>query len=832
MTIIEFIKLLRKHLVLLLGTPVILAVIVAYLTRHPDFKFASETKLYTGITTGSSVEMDKSLSYFAASTAFDNLINIIKSRKTQQEVAVKLLAQHLLMSKADPEFILPASFARLGRMTPAYVRKMVDDNLKVRPPDSTLAAKAESDSISRNNFFAFAEKKNTNQIAIPPPGIDPVAYRRTVALLTNIMNSSDTNFVYKLLNFDDPHYSIKAISTVSVQRIGSSDMVQLKYETDDPGICQQTLALMIDACILNFKIIKANQSDAVVKYFEFQLENASTKLRLAEDKLLNFNKENNIINYYEQSKAVAVAKEALDANYGDMKIRLAGIEAATANLEQKLGDQHQLQLKNSDLIQKKNQLGALAYQIATAEAKAENNTDNISQLAELKVKAEKLTEEIRDKVSEFYKMGTSVEGIPTNTLLKDWIDNVIEGENTRAGLRVLGDRINEFQKQYAIYAPAGANVKRIEREISVSEGEYLEILHGLNLARLKLQDNELASNIKTVDPPFYPLSPNKTKRKLSIIIAAFAGFVIVLSIILFLEYFDKTLKSPDKASKLLDLKMAGMLPRILLKSANVNLPFVVNRLLDLTLQNGEQVLKETAMPKTVRNIVIFSTMGQEGKTVVACNLTRKLIKNGEKVLYLNFNSGSLSEYDTETIGASSVETTCSGENVINRKSRPSLLRLLLGYEDNRIDYDSPYLAGPEGNIANDCYAGYKIDNRFRQAATYTDLLLSSGNSSTDNPAYVLIEIPALLCYPVPTKLIENADLAILVCRSNREWNEADNGALENIRRLSGNRLRFFLNGADLVEVETLLGELPRKRSWLRRTVKKIVRLQFKSDSRI
>jgi hypothetical protein len=38
--------------------------------------------------------------------------------------------------------------------------------------------------------------------------------------------------------------------------------------------------------------------------------------------------------------------------------------------------------------------------------------------------------------------------------------------------------------------------KRIEREITVSEQGYLEILHGLNLAKLKLQDSEMSSNIK------------------------------------------------------------------------------------------------------------------------------------------------------------------------------------------------------------------------------------------------------------------------------------------------------------------------------------------------
>jgi hypothetical protein len=39
---------------------------------------------------------------------------------------------------------------------------------------------------------------------------------------------------------------------------------------------------------------------------------ANDNLKAAEDKLLEFNKASNIINYYEQSKAVAVVKEDME----------------------------------------------------------------------------------------------------------------------------------------------------------------------------------------------------------------------------------------------------------------------------------------------------------------------------------------------------------------------------------------------------------------------------------------------------------------------------------------------------------------------------------------
>ena len=113
MTVSDILRLLRKHMVLLLITPVLLVTLVAILTRHPTYTFSSETTLYTGIASGSSVEMDKAFSFFANNTAFDNLINVINSRETQQEVAIRLLAQHLMLPGPDPRYISAKSYEDL-----------------------------------------------------------------------------------------------------------------------------------------------------------------------------------------------------------------------------------------------------------------------------------------------------------------------------------------------------------------------------------------------------------------------------------------------------------------------------------------------------------------------------------------------------------------------------------------------------------------------------------------------------------------------------------------------------------------------------------------------
>lgn len=856
MNLIDLLRLLKKHLVLLIVTPLIMASLVYYMTRKPVLIYSSETTLYTGIASGSSVDMDKSLSFFATNTAFDNLINVIKSRETQQEVAIRLLAQHLMMDRFDPKYISRKSFLELRKITPAQVMRLVVKEKKTEKPveepvktdvfpksdslqritDSLVTAGSgisqgvdslEVDTALIEENFSFSSLDTSSAGRSLPPSIDPEAYEQTVENLKHFMASSDTNFVYKLLYYHHPHYSLSAISKTTVKRIGNSDLVKLNYDSDDPGICKQTLVLFTEVCIRNYKNIKENRSDAVVKYFEHQVKQSAIRLRLGEDKLLKFNEDHNIINYYEQSKAVAIVKENLDVSYHDMRIKLAGTLASIKRIEDKLNNQGEIQLNNANIVEKRKQLATVKSKIAQIETirfAGQTDTTNNQSLARLKFKADKLEEELKQSVKSLYNFTNTVEGLPINNLLNDWIKNVIQYEDTKAGLAVLGDRIIEFQKQYAIYAPAGATIKRIEREINVSEQEFLELLHGLNMAKLKVQDAELSASIKAVDPPFFPLTPNPTKRSLLIMVAAVFGFLIVLGIIIAMEYFDSTLKNPKKAAASLKLSGLGIFPKIFLKTGSLNFPFIANRLLEIIVQQiGIIPAKSTDEPKS---LLFFSTLSVEGKSVIAANIAQKLVRQGKRVLLLNYSMESLRQMEISQIGYTEENLHNAKPRKTAKRKRVSILGRLLGYPDTRVDYNSPFLKEPESLLdREDCYT-YSIGSDYFNARNYQDLLNNFSYRDGIKPDYVLIEIPNILSYPYPTELIRSVSMPVLVCRANHVWSEADKSALDNIRQLTDAEPKFLLNGVEIPVVETVLGDLPKKRSRLRRIIKKVIRFQF------
>ena len=484
MAIIDFIRLILKHIVLLIVVPIFLGCLVILLTTNPSFKYSSETLLYTGLASGSSIEMDKTFNYQATNTAFDNLINIINSRETQEEVAIRLLAQHLMLPEANPKYISQEHFIEFQKKIPKDIYKYVSTgNVTDIDPDQ----------LNNYHYEPF------------PSEINRKNYEKTVSNLKALMKSGSDNFVYELLNYgEDKHYSLKAISEIKAQRINSSDLMKLSYTVNDPGICQQTLSIYNQVCIINYKSIKENRSDAVVKYFENELEKARGFLKDAEDKLLEFNKSSNIINYYEQSKAVAVVKEEMDVNYKKITAELAGVNAGTKKLEEKIKIQEIIQEKSNILLKKKRDLGDLNFKIALTQSEIEssNKQQDILKLDKLKIQSEVLISDIKKGVDELYTYQNSIDGLPISKVLPDWINNVVESEKLKAQINVINGQNNDFKEVYAEYAPAGANMKRLEREISVAEQGYLEILHGLNLAKLKLQDSEMSSNLKTIDSPF------------------------------------------------------------------------------------------------------------------------------------------------------------------------------------------------------------------------------------------------------------------------------------------------------------------------------------------
>lgn len=714
--------------------PIILASLVFFLTQDQPKVFNSKARVYTGIASGSTIELDNTkLDFRATNTAYDNLLNLIKARTTIETVGLKLFAQHMSLDSVNTKVISREKYDALMEIVPDEVKK--------------LAVKGDVGKTFEN----FEKLKNSNH----------------------------TNFIYELINLKHPDYSIeKIIGRISVRRILSSDFVDIEFESEDPAICQNTLLILAEVFVKLNAEIKVNQSDAVVKYFQGQLNTSTKHLRSAEDELLDFNRTHNIINYYEQTKHIASEKEHFELEYQKVHIKHYGAKAVLNTLESKLESHEKKRLSSEEIMTLRNELADVNFEISMKSLGIE--TDSVKRLQNAKdvVALEKrglvLKESLGTRVNDLYSTDYDEKTLASTDILTDWLENTILFESTKAQLKVMDQKRLEFEKLYQVFSPLGATMKRLERKIDIAEREYLSLLHSLGLAKLRQQNVELKSNLKLIEVPFFPINPKPSKRMILVIVAGMAGFVLVTFTVLILEFLDGNLNTAARAEDKIDLKVSSIFPVINENSKKIDFDYLTNKAVNAISRNIilNQFKKEKGKMPVVN--MFFSTQDEEGKTFICKHLITKLCELDYKTLHVTYDS-----FDLE------LQEPC--------------------YQ--KLQYQ----------VSDQLYKISKVEE-FDETGSIKDFSFYD---------FIILELPSIIKNPFPVKLAATMDFTFLVTRANRAWGEADKNALTLFNEATtGPEPSIILNGVKVLEMETVVGDIPKKRSIIRRWIKKVVQFRF------
>jgi len=575
---------------LLMFVPILVGVLVFFLTRNSPKSYQSQAKVYTGIASGYSIESldNGNFNYFAINNAFDNLVNLINSRSTIEETGLKLFALHISQQELNPQILSEKSFNDLAEIVPEEVFKLVD----------------------------------------------PLSLDQTYENLVQFKDKNKNNFVYELVNLYHKHYSFNAISKIKVNRVGNSDLLEIEYTSDDPAVSYQTVRIIIDVFIEHYSSLKENQTDAVVNYFNDQLEFTARKLSNAEDSLLIFNMNNKIINYYEQTKHVASQIEKYELEKQSVTLDFEAAKSVIEELELKAGAKNQRKLQGENILNLRNHIFKLSKKISSHQLETNKDQNLQQQINAYEKEHYELKQELYKAIDSLHLIENSLEGVNIEEVINNWLDNIIAFEETRAKLKALEERKIELDNNIMHFAPLGANLKKIERKIDVIEKEYLTLLHNLGLAKLKQQNNEMSSNIKIVDAPELPIDPIPSKRKVLLIAATLAGFIIVFALIILIYFLDATLRNIDRSTKATKLNTVGAYPQINTRKINniydkklkdIALNMIINNL--IALSNSD--------PKEVYNIGFLSIYEGEGKTTILKELERRLIEFGGKNISFN-----------------------------------------------------------------------------------------------------------------------------------------------------------------------------------------------------
>ncbi len=507
MNFIEFIQLLLRNKKWIIAFPIITGVAVFFLTRNMPHTYSSEMVIYTGIASGYNFNSDAEgkIDYHEANSKFDNLINTITSKETRKVVALRLLADLI----NHPQ--------ELNRV----VTKLKLERFEWLNDSSALTkVRGASEAVTMQNLSA------------------------------QILQGSQNPY-YQLLygQYANP-FNLNTLNSIKATRIGFSDMVKVEYTSEDAFITKKTLDLLAEVFLQKYKGMRIGEVSSVVKYFEEQTALALARLQKAEMILKNFRTTNRLINYYEQTKYIADQKEDYDQRESQLQMDLEGYKSALAKVEKKLSSRAVIQLRSDEVVKSKDELSAQYNSLGLALVKGNQND------AAKNAKIEALKKDLKENIQGLYDVNNSTEGIPGKDLLDEWLSLTVSTEEGTAKLKVLEKSKAEFEKIYDLFAPMGSDLNKLERDVDVSEKEYLNLLHNLNQAKLRERNLVVTENISITDPPDMPAVPNSSKRLILVIAAAFSCFIIVMVVLIMKEYLDDSISNPLNFLKTTGVKTA------------------------------------------------------------------------------------------------------------------------------------------------------------------------------------------------------------------------------------------------------------------------------------
>jgi len=703
--------------------PLLAGGIVFYLTKDLPVKYSTFSTIYSGVTSNNGLAVQvMRVDNIATQNEYNNLMTILKSNSLYEDISLHLLTQHLILSKPNKEFLSKKAFAELNKTVPNEVKKLV----------------------VKGNF------------------------EKTYKNLKSYIKEDEKNYIYHLMNFNNKYYSIQAISNIKSERLTNSDLIKISYESEDAGICYNTVKFATQIFIERYSALKLSQSNSAISYFEGQLKDASVKLNDAEQKLLDFNINNEVINYYEQTKQVTTQQEKIDVRLQEVKMEYEAAQAVLSKLEHNVETRYKINLRNTEILRIRQQLVECNNAITAIEI--DENSAKKNKLVDLKINRKIIENKLESKIDSINIFENKSQGIESQKMLGEWLEAVKNNENYAALFKSMKDRQIEFNKQFKRYAPLGATIKRIEREIDVYEREYLSILQDLGIARQNEQNIDMRSNMKVFDDTEFPINAIPSKKNLYVIVTILFSLIFYLLAIFIIELMDKRIKTPSLLHQLTGLPVIGAFCTEN-KKKFISTDIIEQRAALMIFEKIRQLGSESPRPFVIQ---IFSSWDNAGKLFIAKYLSAEIERHNFTVKVLNFEP----------------EITEEGNvtKPLNNESKTELDAIYLHDKINQYDSYAELIS------AENIVADFVIS------------VMSPVSNGIDNPV-----------------IISDVKANFIVYDASALWAEADNFILEKLIKAVPNGLYAILTKAEPDNLEEMYGEIPKKRSFIRKALKKLLK---------
>jgi polysaccharide biosynthesis transport protein len=414
-------------------------------------------------------------------------------------------------------------------------------------------------------------------------------------------------------------------------------LIDIKYTHTDPHVAEKVVNAIAESYVFSNLEKRTEANSTTGDFLQKRIAELQQQIRTAEERLVNYAKNNQII--------------SLDPNQNTVVERLAGLNR---------------QLLEAENDRKTAQAAYNAAKVpeaasALAEDGAKQTTEIETKLIELRQKRAQLlvdateeapeVKEVDQQIGELDKQLKDLRSRKSATLVTNLNTRYLQTLEREESLR---KAFEQQRAQTLSQNEAAINYRIIQQEIETNKS----LLNGL-LQGAKENDVVLAgkpNNISIVDYALTPDTPVGPNRARTVIAAFFLSIGLGLGLALFFEYLDDTVHSTEEVERVLHLPALAVIPSMgagrrrvrsgttaLQKQTNGNGTRNIELLMNVDgrspLAEAYRHLRTSVLLSTAgrapKSLLVTSSLPGEGKTTTAVNTAVSLAQTGASVVIID-----------------------------------------------------------------------------------------------------------------------------------------------------------------------------------------------------
>ncbi len=420
-------------------------------------------------------------------------------------------------------------------------------------------------------------------------------------------------------------------NSLHVQRVRDSHVVNVSFESADPKLSALVANSLADNYIENNFRQKYDATRQASGWMEKQLDELKVKVEKSQQALVDYEKQNAIVNVNEKEDRQNVTQERMADLSRDLTIAQTDRLQKESVYEMVRTNQAQVAyLVQDDLLQKleekhadlKSQYIDVLGQSGPKHPKAQRLQ---SQLDEVQSLIDRERKRILDRIQNDYMAALEREKLLTAAVAK---------EKTQVGA------LNQLLIQHNL----------LKREADTNQQLYESLLQRLKDATVSA--GLRATNIHVIDPAKPPERPVRPQKLRNILVGLMVGLVLGLTFAFIKEAVDTSIKSIDEAERLAKAPALAVVP-MAHETLRQQLPTVAGGRGGGSALQGLAILTRptSAMAESFRTLLtsvilsmaphppqvllVTSSIAGEGKTTTATNLAVALAQRGEPTVLID-----------------------------------------------------------------------------------------------------------------------------------------------------------------------------------------------------